>query len=116
MKYRPSELGVLLLGTGALVFALTFLHLYVTKIYPDNRNPGYVSCGGNGTMAMVSAGANLKGVVVTSLPSGERCSLGSMGRGSSDVCMFNSSAEFFRVEYEGGRFVQQCYYPRPIPA
>ncbi len=94
------QLGVFLLGSGVLIFALTFLHLYLTKIAPQKEPELYVSCTvENMTYVEVRANEKLEGIEITAFPSNKTCSISELEKESSKLCVFNGQQAFVEAKY-----------------
>ncbi len=124
-ELKLKDVGLLLLGIGALIIAVTIAHWYFFEVLPQmNRTASvhaWCSVEGNTAYVHLSTGAEIENVVVDI--GGKRCTYERMYPGTTQVCTADvNGTTVFKISYErDGKKIEEsdvCRYVsaiKPMP-
>jgi len=121
-EWKLKDVGLLLLGAGALIVALVVAHWYFVEVLPRmHAEPGlhaWCSVEGNTAFVQINASENVQNVVVNI--AGKECRYDTMYPGTTQVCTAEvNGTTVFTVTYEHrGRKVEEsdvCRVVKTIP-
>ncbi|NPA76724.1 MAG: hypothetical protein GXN93_03135 [Candidatus Diapherotrites archaeon] len=124
-EWKMKDIGLLLLGTGALIVALVVAHWYFIEVLPrmhaETGVHAWCSVEGNTAFVRVSTDDEIHNVVVNI--AGKQCKYDMMYPGTTQVCTADvNETTVFRISYErGGKKIEEsdvCRYvsvAKPIP-
>ncbi len=124
-EWKIKDVGLLLLGTGALIVAVVVAHWYFVEVLPrmhaETGVHAWCSVEGNTAFVRVSTDDEIKNVVVD--VAGNQCRYDVMYPGTTQVCTAEiNGTTVFKISYErGGKRIEEsdvCRYVsvvKPMP-